>query len=846
MSRIPQTPRSRTPTATPSKTKPASSPLPGRVRTKSATARSNGPTSSKLAIKDDPPMPVPTLSIKEAIALKRAEAKKAQERTRNTPLDDLSSLENAIPSVSGIPAEEEDALGRWSVRETIERGRSSGVVNLSARSLPCIPSALFEIHLGVTPDPLQSVPNEPKLPPSEATPARRGGKRDNPAWFEAQDLTTLKVWSNDIAEIQHEISLFGSLKVLDLHNNRITSLPKSFGDLTNLTTLDLSHNSLSSLPPNLFTFPELSVLNLSHNRFTSLPFNAPFSFSSSKKHNNSSGGFFGPVISRSSVPLPKLINLDASHNQISAEAIDSEIPTALVKLNLASNPLGNSVALLKKLASLSSLRELRMEQADVGDESCPENLLSSSKVAFPRLRILDLGQTRVTPDAIKTALQNLQPHREISFDLSTEDPPEGVLRVLVGKKVVREAWEIEAERRAKVRAAKLVQEEGIAWGESPKSSSSRTPATTSKVAEKEAWEVDAELTEGAKRRMRAQAAAAAAGSSSESSSSPVSKKPAPKAEIVKEAWEIEAEQGLLTEGGRRRARAAALAAEQNEKEKDKAPSSSSLSLESSQYYTRATNTLALPASSPPSKAISHSRAFSFSPSSSKFNGTSSPNDFAVPIPSAPLAEIAAQSFALTLRVLTLSNRRADRSFTLPASYGSALLPNLEELDLEGCNFADTVSVARIHPSPEGSSPNRSNEPLLPLLASLFPSLRLLNLSYNALTSSALTTESLTTLILEAPHRKGLKHLLLRGNKLTELDGFQGLTEMFKGNRDVAGWKLDELDLRDNDIGRLPAELGLLPLDVFLVDGNAFRVPPRRIWEREGTKGLLSWLRGRLE
>ena len=26
----------------------------------------------------------------------------------------------------------------------------------------------------------------------------------------------------------------------------------------------------------------------------------------------------------------------------------------------------------------------------------------------------------------------------------------------------------------------------------------------------------------------------------------------------------------------------------------------------------------------------------------------------------------------------------------------------------------------------------------------------------------------------------------------------------------------------------------------------FRVPPRRVWEREGTKGLLSWLRGRIE
>jgi len=39
---------------------------------------------------------------------------------------------------------------------------------------------------------------------------------------------------------------------------------------------------------------------------------------------------------------------------------------------------------------------------------------------------------------------------------------------------------------------------------------------------------------------------------------------------------------------------------------------------------------------------------------------------------------------------------------------------------------------------------------------------------------------------------------------------------------------------------------LLPLDVLLVDGNTFRVPQRRVWEREGTKGLLSWLRGRIE
>ena len=35
-----------------------------------------------------------------------------------------------------------------------------------------------------------------------------------------------------------------------------------------------------------------------------------------------------------------------------------------------------------------------------------------------------------------------------------EDPPEGTLCIVVGKRVIREAWEIELERKAKERAAK--------------------------------------------------------------------------------------------------------------------------------------------------------------------------------------------------------------------------------------------------------------------------------------------------------------------------------------------------------------------------------------------------------
>ena len=52
----------------------------------------------------------------------------------------------------------------------------------------------------------------------------------------------------------------------------------------------------------------------------------------------------------------------------------------------------------------------------------------------------------------------------------------------------------------------------------------------------------------------------------------------------------------------------------------------------------------------------------------------------------------------------------------------------------------------------------------------------------------------------------------------------------------------------------------MPLDVLLVEGNTFRVPPRRVWEKEGmwisvllprltrikgSKGLLKWLADRV-
>lgn len=836
MSRIPQvsTPRSQarpavktTLTATTSRSRASSPSKPPagtsspvstpRLRTKSIP-KSPSKSVRRASPEEEIPIPkAPALSIKEAIALKRAEAKKATAKsiTTDTSLDTFD--EDAIPGSPPTKKHEDDALelGRWSVKETIERARSTGSLNLASRLLPCLPSALFEIHLGITPDPLESVVQEPPITSAESS-SKRPTQRSGPAWFEAQDLQVLKAWCNEIAEIQHEISLFGSLKVVDLHQNKISALPDTFADLTALTTLDLSHNSLTSLPRNIWTLPTLSHLNLSHNALTSLPFGEPFgdgTTRSAKGDTWSTGGFFGPVITRATIPLPRLSDLDVSFNKLTASAIDyNNLPSALTKFDLSSNPIssGNaeSPSLLRALGSLKQLKVLRFSYATITDDAFPASLTSGDEAGvFPALGMLDLEETQATTGGVHQALSGLK--QTLLFDFTKDEPPEGMLRIAVGKKVVKEPWEIEAESRARHRS-----------GRSQSSD----------------W-VDSLVTETQ-----------------------------PAQDQGKEPRGVEHD--LFVEGVRRPSRTARLvvsdSATARPERKDDSPASSQCSsvpgsctsqssfvnLSNMQYFNGGSQTLTLPPLAPPSR--SHTRSFSLAAPTLGSSLSKGKIDIALPTPTLPLTVISAQPFAQTLQTLVLSNRKLDLSVALPPSTsdsGSPLLPALEELVLDGCGLGDTVAVT--HQGEDSlSTPPKSTEALLPLLTRLFPGLRTLDLTYNFLTSSALRKDVLAGLIMASPQdtpaRKGLRHLRLRGNRITDLDGFRELAEVFKGHRVLSDWKLEELDLRDNEVAKLPPELGLLPLDVFLVDGNVFRIPQRKVWEREGTKGLLSWLRGRLE
>ncbi|KAI0058741.1 L domain-like protein [Artomyces pyxidatus] len=813
---VPSSPRSRA--TSPTKLgKQAPSPTPSSSPTRLRTKSTPRPPASKLVEETPVPSKAPPMSLKEAIAMKRAETKKAMAASQSAVRggDEWTGLESAVPDSAGAKEHSVDVdLGRWSVRDTIERARNSGSINLSSRTLPCIPSALFEIHLGLKPDPLQSLPDEPPLP--ESGRRKPANAKEAPSWFEQQDLEVLKASNNEIVELQHEISLFGSLKNVDLHHNRLSSLPESFADLSSLTILDLSHNALSSLPFHFFALPALTSLNLSHNALTSLPFSTPFSSSPkpmASVHSRPTE-YFEPAIVRGDTPLPKLTTLNASSNKILATDIDTDaLPKSIIRLDLSDNPLADgSAQFLAAVARLPSLEELRLKRAQVDDTHIPPDLLSATSNPFGSLRLLDLEETRVTRDAVYGAfssaisrdldfdvsISNSPTHNETSSRLSPMQPVTSIA-IVVGKRVVREKWELEADRRAKLRSMRSA----VSLRSASRAQTEDEPTPPLPV---------------------------------DRGPEPV-KMPVAKREVVKEQWEIDAEQGLLTEGGRRRARA--LAAQEAQESAsttalidDRAPS-----LEKGRYWEARTQTLTLPALAPPSRGT-HNRGFSLAAKASAYSEST---DLKLPTATFPLSLIVAQPFADTLRVLELKGRRADPSLLLPTESEGPFLPRVEELSLEGCGLADDLPVVR--------GEEKTREDTLTVLAKLFPSLKTLDLSYNNLTSAPLTLATLASLIVSSASHTGLRHLRLRGNRLSNLDGFQAFAkDMFIHGDEAkkAEWKLEELDVRENAIEALAGELGLLPLDVFLVDGNLFRVPARRVWEREGTKGLLTWLRSRLE
>lgn len=168
------------------------------------------------------------------------------------------------------------------------------------------------------------------------------------------NLRTLDLSNNKIAQLPQNIGSFKMLKTLKLHKNKLTAIPDDIGNLSKLETLSLEFNQLTRLPADTAfqQLKHLSKLDLSHNHLKSFP-----------------TALFG---------LKQLSTVNLSANKITTvpDGVDAMEAT---EINLNQNQISSISA---DIAKCPRLKTLRLEENCLSMDAIPTSLLTDSGVSL--------------------------------------------------------------------------------------------------------------------------------------------------------------------------------------------------------------------------------------------------------------------------------------------------------------------------------------------------------------------------------------------------------------------------------------------------------------------------------
>ncbi|XP_077572943.1 leucine-rich repeat-containing protein 40 [Stigmatopora nigra] len=159
--------------------------------------------------------------------------------------------QETVDSLRGFKAPKSEATVPYGL---LRAARKSGSLNLTSRNLTEVPANVYRLNVDT---------------PEEARGDASFSSSDR--WWEQTDLTKLLLSSNRLSGLSEDIRLLPALATLDLHDNRLQTLPTALGELRDLQELRLSHNQLKSLPVELFSLKKLRSLTLQQNLLEALP-----------------------------------------------------------------------------------------------------------------------------------------------------------------------------------------------------------------------------------------------------------------------------------------------------------------------------------------------------------------------------------------------------------------------------------------------------------------------------------------------------------------------------------------------------------------------------------------------